>query len=41
MQTHEQKMLAQKVPFDVAELQRLYYDMQGLSGYSIDEIHKI
>ena len=39
--THEQKMLAAKVPFNVGELQRLYYDMQGLSTFSLDEIHQI
>jgi hypothetical protein len=40
-QTHEQKMLASKVAFNVEELQRLYYDMQGLSNLSLDEIRRI
>ena len=34
-------MLAQKLPFNVADLQRLYYDIQGLHSLSLDEIRKI
>ncbi len=40
-QTYEQKRLSEKVPFDVEELKRLYYDMNGLGAMSIEEIHKV
>lgn len=34
-------MLAAKLPFNQEELKRLYYDMQGLSSLSLQEIHQI
>ena len=40
-QTHEQKMLTSKVSFRVEDMQRLYYDMQGLSSLSLEEIRGI